>query len=51
MPWPLDFQGMSPQYPLDRRLGGPWSKSGSGGEEKKFPTPAWIETPVIQPIA
>jgi hypothetical protein len=24
----------SPQYPLDRRLGGPQSRSGRGGEEK-----------------
>jgi hypothetical protein len=27
-------QGESPFYPLDRRLGGPQSRSGSGGEEK-----------------
>jgi len=27
-------QGKSPQFPLDRRLGGPQSWSGCGGEEK-----------------
>jgi len=27
----------SPWYSLDRRLGGPQSQSGCGGEEKKFP--------------
>jgi len=27
-------QGKSPWYPLDRRLGGPQSRSGRGGEEK-----------------
>jgi hypothetical protein len=26
--------GKSPWYPLDRRLGGPQSRSGRGGEEK-----------------
>jgi hypothetical protein len=26
--------GKSPLYPLDRRLGGPQSRSGRGGEEK-----------------
>jgi hypothetical protein len=26
--------GKEPQYPLDRRLGGPQSQSGHGGEEK-----------------
>jgi hypothetical protein len=28
------LQGKSPLYPLDRRLGGPQSRSGSGGKEK-----------------
>jgi len=28
MPWPLYFQGRSPWYPLNRRLGGPQSHSG-----------------------
>jgi hypothetical protein len=26
--------GKSPQHPLDKRLGGPQSQSGHGGEEK-----------------
>jgi hypothetical protein len=34
-PRPLYPQGKSPWYPLDRRLGGPQSLSGRGGEEKK----------------
>jgi len=29
-------QGKETRYPLDRRLGGPQSRSGRGGEEKKF---------------
>jgi len=32
-PRPLYPQGKSPWYPLDRRLGGPQSCSGHGGEE------------------
>jgi len=32
--WLLCLQGKSPWYPLDRRLGGPLSWSGCGGEEK-----------------
>jgi len=38
-------QGNSPWYPLDRRLGGPQSRSGSGAEEKKkspFTVPAGV---------
>jgi hypothetical protein len=31
---PLYPQGKSPWYQLDRRLGGPQSRSGRGGEEK-----------------
>jgi hypothetical protein len=31
---PLYHQGKSPWYPLDRRLGGPQSRSRRGGEEK-----------------
>jgi hypothetical protein len=34
----LHPQGKSPWYPLDRRLGGPQSRSGSGGEEKNSQT-------------
>jgi hypothetical protein len=37
MPRPLYPQGNSPQYPLDRRLGGPQSQSGGSGEEKNCP--------------
>jgi len=33
-PRPLYPQGRSPCYPLDKRLGGPQSRSGRGGEEK-----------------
>jgi len=36
MLWLLYPQGNSPQYPLDRRLGGPKSQSGYGGEEKNY---------------
>jgi hypothetical protein len=36
--------GKSPLYPLDRRLGGPQSRSGRGGVEKNFQPP-----PVIEP--
>jgi hypothetical protein len=31
---PLYHKGKNPWYPLDRRLGGPQSRSGRGGEEK-----------------
>jgi len=33
-PRPLYHRGKSPWYPLHRRLGGPQSRSGRGGEEK-----------------
>jgi len=36
MCWPLFPQGKSPQYLLDRRLGGPQSHYGHGGEEKNL---------------
>jgi hypothetical protein len=36
-PRPLYSQGNSPWYTLDRRLGGPQSRSGRGGEEKVLP--------------
>jgi hypothetical protein len=38
------------RYPLDRRLGGPQSRSGSGAEEKKIPAPPGNQTPVVQPV-
>jgi hypothetical protein len=37
--------GKSPQYPLDRRLGGPQSLSWYGGEEKNSHPPPGIEPP------
>jgi hypothetical protein len=42
---PLYPQGKTLWYPLDRRLGGPQSRFGRGGEEKYFPAPPppWIE--------
>jgi hypothetical protein len=42
-PRPLYSQGKSPRYPLDRRLGGPQSRSGRGGEEKNSNPPPEIE--------
>jgi hypothetical protein len=42
-PRPLYPQGKSPWYPLDRRLGGPQSRSGRGGEEKNSQPPPGIE--------
>jgi hypothetical protein len=39
-------ESKSPRYQLDKRLGEPQSRSGRGGEEKKFPSlpPSGIET-------
>jgi hypothetical protein len=45
MPRPIYPRGKSPQYPLDRRLGGPQSLSGRGGEEKNSQPPPGIEPP------
>jgi hypothetical protein len=39
-------QRKSPWYPLDRRLGGPQSRSGRGGEEKNSQPPPGLETSV-----
>jgi hypothetical protein len=44
MPRPLYPQGKSPQYPLDRRLGGPQSPSGQRGEEKILDKFSWTST-------
>jgi hypothetical protein len=44
-------QGKSGQYPLDRRLGGPQSRSGRGGEEKNSQTLWGLEPPIIRPVA
>jgi hypothetical protein len=40
---PFYPQGKSPWYPLDRRLGGPQSRSGRGSGEKNFQPPQGIE--------
>jgi hypothetical protein len=42
-PQPLYPQGKNPWYPLDRRLGGPQSRSGCGGEEKDSQPPSEME--------
>jgi hypothetical protein len=42
-PWQLYPQGKSLRYPLDRRLGGPQSRSGHGVEEKNSQPPPGIE--------
>jgi hypothetical protein len=44
-------RGKSPQYSLDMRLGGTQSRPGSGGEEKKIPSPGENRTTVIQLVA
>jgi len=49
-PRPLYPQGKSPWYPLDRRIGGPQSRSGRGGEEKNSQTPPGLEPPIMQPV-
>jgi hypothetical protein len=43
--------GKSPWYPLDRRLCGPQSRSGRGGEEKNFQSLPGVEHLIIQPVA
>jgi hypothetical protein len=44
VPAALPARKESPWYPLDRRLGGPQSRSGhSGGEEKNCQPPQGIE--------
>jgi hypothetical protein len=50
-PRPLYPQGRSPWYPLDRKLGGPQSRSGRGGEEKNSQPLPGLEPPIIQPVA
>jgi hypothetical protein len=42
--------GKEPQYPLDRRLGGPQGRYGHYGEEKNF-APAENGTPAVQTVA
>jgi hypothetical protein len=41
----------SPWYPLDRRLGGPQSQSGRGGEEKNSQPLPGLKPPIIQSVA
>jgi hypothetical protein len=50
-PRSLYLQGNSPWYPLDKRLGGPLSQSGRGGEEKNSQPLLGLEPPIIQPVA
>jgi hypothetical protein len=47
---PLYYQKNSPWYPLARRLGGPQSLSGCGGEEKNSQLLPGLEPPIIQPV-
>jgi hypothetical protein len=46
---PLYPQGKRPQYSFHRRLGGPQSRSGRGGEETKIAVSTEIRKPVVQP--
>jgi hypothetical protein len=50
-PWPLYPQRKSPWYPLDRRLGGPHSWSGHGGEGINSYPLSGPEPPITQPTA
>jgi hypothetical protein len=50
-PRPLYSQGKSPWYPVDRRLDGPQSLSGRGGEEKNSQPLLQVETLINQPVA
>jgi hypothetical protein len=47
----LHARRKSPWYPLDRRLGGVQSRSGSGGEEKNSQHLPGLEPPIIQSVA
>jgi hypothetical protein len=44
-------QGKRPWYPLHRRLGGPQSRSGRGGEVKNSHPLPGLESLVIEPVA
>jgi hypothetical protein len=50
MPQPLYPQGKSPWYTLDRRLDGPQSQSGHGGEEKNSQPLPGFKPLIIQPV-
>jgi hypothetical protein len=47
---PLYPRGSSPRYPLDRLLGGPQSRAGWCGEERKL-APAGNRTTSVKPVA
>jgi hypothetical protein len=51
MPQLLYLQGKSPCYPVDRRLGGPQSQYGYGGEEKNSQPLPGLKCLTIQPVA
>jgi hypothetical protein len=51
MAWSLYPQGNSSWYPLDKRLGGPQSRSGRGGEEKNSHPLTGLKVSIIQPVA
>jgi hypothetical protein len=42
--------GREPQYKFNRRLDGPQSRSGCGGEEMKITAPAGNKIPVMQTV-
>jgi hypothetical protein len=50
-PRPLYPQVESPWYPLDRRLVGPQSQAGRGGEEENSQPLPGLEPPIIQSVA
>jgi hypothetical protein len=43
--------GQEARYPLDKRLGGPQSRSRRGGGEKNSQPPPGLEPPIIQSVA
>jgi hypothetical protein len=49
--WPLYPHGRRSCYPFNRRLGGPQSLPGRGGEEKNSQPLPGLEPPIIQPLA
>jgi hypothetical protein len=50
-PRTLYSRGKSPRYPLDRRLGGPQSRSGRFGEEKILDPTGTLNPLVVQPVS
>jgi hypothetical protein len=51
MPQPLYPQGKNLWYTSYKRLGGPQSRSGRGGEEKNSQPLPGLEPPIIQTVA